>query len=106
MEKFGRSTGSMHDELTMASRTWQASRDRPTTQGLLMYSRRRDRLSFHEWSKTMRALIVLLTIVGWVATAAAAPKIALPAIEGDDSGDLRDDVVAALDGGQLTVLGA
>jgi len=53
----------------------------------------------------IRALITFLAILGFAATASAAPKIALPAIEGDSTGDMRDDVAAALDGDQLTVLG-
>jgi len=53
----------------------------------------------------IRALITFLAILGFVATASAAPKLALPAIEGDITGDMRDDVAAALDGDQLTVLG-
>lgn len=52
----------------------------------------------------IRALITALAIL-CAASASAAPKIALPAIEGDVSGDLRDDVAAALDGDQLTILG-
>ena len=53
----------------------------------------------------IRALISSLAILACVATASAAPKIAMPAIEGDITGDMRDDVAAALDGDQLTVLG-
>lgn len=53
----------------------------------------------------IRALISSLAILACAATASAAPKIALPAIEGDITGDMRDDVAAALDGDQLTVLG-
>jgi hypothetical protein len=53
----------------------------------------------------IRALISLLAILGLAATASAAPKVALPAIEGDVNGDMRDDVAAALDSDQLTILG-
>lgn len=53
----------------------------------------------------IRSLICFLAILGVVAPASAAPKVALPAIEGDITGDMRDDVAAALDGDELTVLG-
>ena len=53
----------------------------------------------------IRSFITCLAVLGFAATASAAPKVALPAIEGDITGDLRDDVAAALDGDQLTVLG-
>ncbi len=53
----------------------------------------------------IRALISLLAILGFAVTASAAPKVALPAIEGDVTGDMRDDVAAALEGDQLTILG-
>jgi hypothetical protein len=46
-----------------------------------------------------------LAILCLAASAAAAPKIALPAIEGDVTGDMRDAVAAALDGDQLTIIG-
>ena len=49
--------------------------------------------------------LCFLAILGFAATAAASPKIAMPAIEGDVTGDTRDDVVAALDGNELTLLG-
>ena len=51
----------------------------------------------------IRALILCLTVLA--GTASAAPKIALPPIEGDLTGDMRDDVVAAIDGDELVVLG-
>lgn len=53
----------------------------------------------------IRSLICFLAVVTFSGTASAAPKIALPPIEGDLTGDLRDDVVAAIDGDQLVVLG-
>lgn len=53
----------------------------------------------------IRALITFLAILGLSATAVAAPKIAFPAIEGDLTGDMRDDVAAALDGDELVILG-
>jgi hypothetical protein len=53
----------------------------------------------------IRALISFLAILGFAAVSQAAPKVALPAIEGDVTGDMRDDVAAALDGDELTVLG-
>ena len=52
----------------------------------------------------IRALITALAVLS-AATSSAAPKIALPAVEGDLTGDMRDDIAAALDGDQLTVLG-
>ena len=52
-----------------------------------------------------RALISLLAILGFATAASAAPKIALPAIEGDVTGDMRDDIAAALEGDELTLLG-
>ena len=53
----------------------------------------------------IRPTITALAILCLAATAAAAPKIALPAIEGDLTGDMRDAVAAAIDGDQLTVIG-
>lgn len=47
-----------------------------------------------------------LFVVLGVTTAVAAPKVALPAIDGDDSGDLREAVAEALDSKELSVLGA
>jgi hypothetical protein len=52
-----------------------------------------------------RALISILAILGFATVASAAPKIALPAVEGDVTGDMRDDIAAALEGDQLTLLG-
>lgn len=49
--------------------------------------------------------MLILVLVALVGTATAAPKIALPPIEGDVSGDLRDDIVAAIEGDELVVLG-
>jgi len=48
------------------------------------------------------ALLILLAAVG---PAVAAPKIALTAIDGDDSGELREAVAEALDGKDLSVVG-
>lgn len=53
----------------------------------------------------IRSLICFLAVVTFAGSASAAPKIALPPIEGDLTGDMRDDVVAAIDGEQLVVLG-
>jgi hypothetical protein len=52
-----------------------------------------------------RALISFLAIVGLATVGSAAPKIALPAIEGDITGDMRDDIAAALEGDELILLG-
>jgi ribosomal protein L21 len=49
--------------------------------------------------------LCLLAVLGFAASAAAAPKVALPAIEGDITGDMRDDVTSALDSSELTMLG-
>ena len=51
----------------------------------------------------IRATICCL--VAFAAIAEASPKVALPAIEGDETGAMRDAVVGAIDGEQLTVLG-
>jgi hypothetical protein len=45
-------------------------------------------------------LCVALPISAW-----ASPKVALTAIDGDSSGDVRDDVATALDGKDLTLIG-
>lgn len=49
---------------------------------------------------------MFLLVVFGVTTAVAAPKVALPAIDGDDSGDIREAVAEALDSKELSVLGA
>ncbi len=54
----------------------------------------------------MRAALMFLFVVLGVTTAIAAPKVALPAIEGDDSGEIREAVAEALDSKELSVLGA
>jgi hypothetical protein len=54
----------------------------------------------------MRVALMFLLVVLGVTTAVAAPKVALPAIDGDDSGDLREAVAEALDSKELSVLGA
>lgn len=48
----------------------------------------------------------LLLVVFGATTAVAAPKVALPAIDGDDSGDIREAVAEAVDSKELSVLGA
>ncbi len=54
----------------------------------------------------MRVALMFLFVVLGVTTAVAAPKVALPAIDGDDSGDVREAVAEALDSKELSVLGA
>ncbi len=54
----------------------------------------------------MRVALMFLIVVFGVTTAVAAPKVALPAIDGDDSGDIREAVAEALDSKELSVLGA
>src|SRR5437870_10607398 len=51
----------------------------------------------------LAALVTLLIATG---SAVAAPKLALTAIDGDDSGDDREAVAEALDGKDLSVIGA
>ncbi|MBA3394042.1 MAG: hypothetical protein H0T89_15450 [Deltaproteobacteria bacterium] len=54
----------------------------------------------------IRATITILAVLCAAAgTAAAAPKVALTAIDGDLTGNMRDAVAEALDGDDLTVLG-
>ncbi|MBA2538286.1 MAG: hypothetical protein H0V17_01515 [Deltaproteobacteria bacterium] len=54
----------------------------------------------------MRFVVSALLLVLAVGTAVAAPKVALTAIDGDDSGDLREAVAEAIDGKELSVIGA
>ncbi len=86
----------------MASRTWQASqrpvRSRKWHPGKTVYTRGSPGF--------MRAVVGLLILVLVAGTAIAAPKVALTEIDGDDSGDLREAVAEALDGKELSVIGA
>jgi hypothetical protein len=54
----------------------------------------------------MRVVFVALILLLTVDTVVAAPKVALTAIDGDDSGDLREAVAEAIDGKDLSVIGA
>jgi len=55
---------------------------------------------------SVAALIVFGFVVAVSTTSRATPRVAVSAIEGDDDGDLRDAVAEALDGKDLTVIGA
>ena len=66
---------------------------------------RRDRARFARVETMIRPTLIALAIVWFASVAVAAPKIVLPAIEGDTTGSVRDAVTAAIDGDELTVLG-
>lgn len=51
------------------------------------------------------SLVTALSFAVLAADVAAAPKVALTAIENDPGGDVRDAVAAALDGKDLSVIG-
>lgn len=52
----------------------------------------------------MQRWVLFCVIALWVGVAYAKPRIAVAPIEGDDSGDMRDAVADALDGGDLDVI--
>lgn len=52
----------------------------------------------------MRRWVLICSIAIWVSVASAKPRVAVTPIEGDDSGDMRDAVADALDGGELDVI--
>jgi opacity protein-like surface antigen len=54
----------------------------------------------------MRTVLVVLLVVCAATLAQAQPKLALTAIDGDDSGDVREAVAEALDGKELSIIGA
>lgn len=65
-------------------------------------------MCFLPWRFTRRFPIGIAALVFCAATASvavAAPKVALTAIDGDLTGDMRDAVAAAIDSDELTLLG-
>lgn len=52
----------------------------------------------------MQRWVLFFVIVVWVGIASAKPRVAVTPIEGDDSGDMRDAVADALDGGDLDII--
>jgi hypothetical protein len=52
----------------------------------------------------MQRWVLFCLIVLWVGVADAKPRVAVTPIEGDESGDMRDAVAEALDGGDLDVI--
>jgi len=52
----------------------------------------------------MQRWVLVFVIVVWVGVAYAKPRVAVTPIEGDESGDMRDAVAEALDGGDLEVI--
>src|ERR1043165_2819492 len=93
----------------MASGTWQALRaeSHVCVRVVVVYAPRTGRLPGRPKSRASLLMIraTICCVVAFFAVAQAAPKVALPAIEGDETGDMRDAVAAAIDGEQITVLG-
>ena len=54
----------------------------------------------------MRFVVSLVIVLLAVGSAAASPKVVLTSIDGDDSGDVREAVAEAIDGKELSVIGA
>lgn len=52
----------------------------------------------------MQRWVLFLMIAVWVGVANAKPKVAVAPIDGDESGDMRDAVAEALDGGDLDII--
>ena len=52
----------------------------------------------------MQRWVLVFVIAVWVGVASAKPRVAVTPIEGDESGDMRDAVAEALDGGDLDVI--
>jgi hypothetical protein len=52
----------------------------------------------------MQRWVLFCTIAVWMGIAQAKPRVAVSPIEDDDSGDMRDAVADALDGGDLEII--